>query len=97
MNVKNWLTKVDAIKDLVGNPSNCESECDKPCDIRKYTDDKNCKCRKKLVYKVVEKCSKNINEIEMISVTLNDYGSVYNSRRICIALFSIAFFNNNRH
>ena len=34
------------------NPSNCE--CDKSCDVGEYLDCKNCKCRKRLVYKLVE-------------------------------------------
>ena len=27
-------------------PSNCESECDKSCDVDEYLDHENCKCRK---------------------------------------------------
>ena len=36
------------------NPSNCECECDKSCDVGEYLDCKNFKCRKRLVYKLVE-------------------------------------------
>ena len=32
------------------NPINCESECDKSCDIGGYLDCENCKCRKRLVF-----------------------------------------------
>ena len=42
MNATNWFTKEDAIK----NPSNCDCECDKLCDVREYLDYKICKCRK---------------------------------------------------
>ena len=42
VNATNWLTKEDGIK----NPSNCDCECDKLCDVREYLDYKNCKCRK---------------------------------------------------
>ena len=28
------------------NPSNCECECDKACDIGEYLNYENCKCRK---------------------------------------------------
>ena len=40
----------DQIKNTNGfiwNPSNCECECDKSCDIGEYLDYENCRCRKK--------------------------------------------------
>ena len=46
------------------NPSNSECECDKLCDTGKYLDYKNCKFRKKLVDKLVEECSENIDEMK---------------------------------
>ena len=42
-------------KGSIWNASNCECECDKLCDIGKYLDYKNCRCRKKLVDKLIEK------------------------------------------
>ena len=36
------------------NPSNCQCECDKSCDVREYLDYENCKCRKKLIDELVE-------------------------------------------
>ena len=42
VNAMNWLTKEDVIK----NPSNCDCQCDKVCDVREYLDYKNRKCRK---------------------------------------------------
>ena len=50
----------------IGNPSNCECECDKSCDIGQYLDHKNCKCRKELINKLNEECSEDINGNEMI-------------------------------
>ena len=35
-------------KGFIWNPSNCECECDKSCDIGEYLDYKNCTCRKKI-------------------------------------------------
>ena len=35
-------------KGFIWNPSNCECECDKSCDIGGYLDYENCKCRKKV-------------------------------------------------
>ena len=47
------------------------------CNIGQYLDYKNCKCRKKLIEKLDEKCSEDINRNEMINnMTLNDYGRV---------------------
>ena len=60
-------------KGFIWDPSNCECECDKSCDVWEYLDYKNCKCRKKLTGKLVEECSINIDENEMIySNNLND-------------------------
>ena len=33
-------------KGFIWNPSNCECECDKSCDIGEYLDNENYKCRK---------------------------------------------------
>ena len=41
-------------KEFIWNLSNCESECDKACDVSEYLDYENCKCRKKFVDKLVE-------------------------------------------
>ena len=78
-------------KGFIWNPSNCECECDKSWDVGEYLDYENCKCRKRLVHKLVEECSENIDENEMISVTLNDYRSVCGSCVIYTVLFIIAF------
>ena len=57
-------------KGFICNPSNCECECDKSCDLGKYLDYKNCKRRNKLVDKLVEERSKNIDENEMVLIKL---------------------------
>ena len=67
------------VKGLIWNPSNFDCGCDKLCDVGKYLDYENCKCRKRLVDKLVEECSDNIDGNEMI---YNDYGNVCNSCRI---------------
>ena len=53
-------------KGFIWNPSNCNYECDKSCDIGEYLDYKNCKSRRKIVDELVEECSENIDENEMI-------------------------------
>ena len=45
---------------FIWNPSNYECECDRSYDVGDYLDYKNCKCRKKLVDKLVEECSEMI-------------------------------------
>ena len=43
---------------FVWNANICENECKKLCDAAKYLDYANCKCRKRLIDKLVEKCEK---------------------------------------
>ena len=75
-------------KDFIWNPSNCDCECDKSCGVGKYLDYKNCKCRKRLIDKLVEECSENTDQNEM---THNDYENICNSCTIYIVLFVITF------
>ena len=53
-------------KEFIWNPSHCECGCNKLCGVAEYLDYKNCKCRNRLIDKLVEKCNKNIDENEMI-------------------------------
>ena len=58
---------------FIWNPSKCGCECDKSCDLEQYLDYESCNCRKKLIDKLVEECSEDINGNEMIfNGTLND-------------------------
>ena len=41
-------------KEFTWNPSNCECECDKSCNVIEYLDYGNCKCRKRLIDKLVK-------------------------------------------
>ena len=53
-------------KGYIQNPSNCECECDKSCDVGEYLDYENCRCRKKLVDKLLEEYTENIEEVEIV-------------------------------
>ena len=44
------------------NPSNCECECDKSCDISEYLDYEKCKCKKRLIEKLMDECDGNIEK-----------------------------------
>ena len=99
---KELIDKVICDKGFNWNPSNCECECDKSSDAGQYLDYKNCKCKKKLVDKLVEECNENIDEKELHSTellsykmiynkTLNDYRKMCGSCTIYIVLFTIFF------
>ena len=83
-------------KEFIWNPSNWNCECNKSDDVREYLDFKNCKCRKNMIDKVVEECSENINESEVIynstvnAIPLNDYRKI-NSCTVYIVLLIIFF------
>ena len=79
-------------KGFIWNPSNCECECDKSCDVGKYLDYKNCKYRKKLVDKLVEECTENIDEVKIAEVTLFERrNECKSSCTICVVLIAIVF------
>ena len=60
---KELIDKKVCNKGFIWDPSNCE--CDKSCDIGEYLGYSNCKCRKKLVDKLIEKCTENIEETRL--------------------------------
>ena len=73
---KELIDKGMCDKGFIWNPSNCECECDKSCDIGKYLDYKNYKFRKKIIDKLVEECSENIDENEILyNETLDNISS----------------------
>ena len=45
------------------NPSNCDCEYGKSCDVGECLGYENCKCRKKLIDKLVEECTENIDKV----------------------------------
>ena len=57
-------------KGFIWNPSNCECEFDKNCDIGEYLDHENCKCRKKLVDKLIDECTETTEEVKLAKITL---------------------------
>ena len=79
------------------NPSSCEWECDKSCDVGEYLDYKNCKGIKRLVDKLVEECSENIDGKKLhlsemfYNSTLIDYEKLCRSCTTYIVLFVILF------
>ena len=93
---KEFIDKGACDKGFIWNPSNCECECDKSCDIDEYLDYSNCKCRKKLFDKLVEECTENIEETKLVEKTSakNENKHKCSSCTLYIVLFSIIFTIN---
>ena len=91
---KELINKGVCDKGFIWNPSNCE--CDKSCDIGKYLDYENCKCRKRLIDKLVEECTEIVEEVKPAVITLaeNENGYKCSSCTLYILLFSILFTIN---
>ena len=93
---KESIDKEICDKGCIWNPINCECECDKSCNVGEYLDDKNCKCRKRIIDKFVDECSENIYEnettdvIPLNAIPLNVYKNVCNSCMVYVVLF-VAF------
>ena len=74
---------------IIWNPSNCECECDKSCDVGEYLDYENCKCRKKLVDKLVGECTETVEEVKLAKITLSENE---NSIIVVLAQFILYYF-----
>ena len=80
-------------KGFIWNPSNYECECQKACDVREYLDCENCKCRRKLVSPLSEKCTKTVEEVKLAKITLAENENSYKcpSRTPYIVLVVVVF------
>ena len=72
---KEFIDKGICDKGFIWNPSNCEYKCDKSCDAGEYLDYGECKREKKLVNKLVEECTENIDEVKVARMALFDRGN----------------------
>ena len=90
---KELIDKRVCDKAFIGNPSNCECECDKACDVGEYLDYEHCKYRKKLVHRLVDECTKTAEEVKLAEITYaeNENSYVCSSCTVYIVLM-IAFF-----
>ena len=81
---------------FIWNPSNCECECDKSCDIGEYLDYENCKCRKRLIDKLVDECTETVEEVKTAIITLAENENNYkcSSCIVYTVLFGIFFTIN---
>ena len=72
--INGWIKGV-CDKGSICNPCNCECECDKSCDVDECLDYENCKCRKKLIDKLAEECTVNIDEVKTTEMALFENGN----------------------
>ena len=81
---------------FIQNPSNSECESDKTCDVGEYLDYESCKCRKKLVDQIIDKCTETIEEVKLAKITLANNESSYkcSSGTVYNVLFWIFFTIN---
>ena len=84
------IGKINCDKGYSRNPSNCECECDKSCNIGEYLDYKNCTCKKSIIDKLIDDCTNAIEADNDILVTLSN-NTVYLSLFIVfLVLFLIS-------
>ena len=78
------------------NPSNCECECDKGCGVGEYLDYEHCKCRKKLIDKLVDECIETVEEVKLAKITRAENENSYKCsfRTVYIVLFWIFLTTN---
>ena len=62
---KELIDKCACDQGFIWNPSNCECECDKSYVVGKYLDYEKCKCRKKLVDKLVGESTKIVEKAKI--------------------------------
>ena len=78
-------------KEVIWNPSNGECECDKACDVGEYLDYENCKCRKKLVDKLVDESTETAEEVKLAKITLAENENSYKCSS-CLAQCILCYF-----
>ena len=90
VNVKNQLTE-HAIKDMLGILVTVNGHV--ICDIGKYLEYENCKCKKRLIDKLVDECNETVEEVKPAITTLAENENSYkcSSCTVYTVLFWIFF------
>ena len=81
---------INCNKGYTWNPSTCECQCDKWCKTGQHLDYKNCVCKNKLIGRLIEECTRVINE-----TMINNKDNVDNCntlQNVFIGLFSVSVF-----
>ena len=79
-------------KGYAWNPSNCECECDKSCDIGEYLDYENCKCKKKLFAPLIEECTETVEEVKLANITLSKNEDSYKCNPCIVYIVLLLIF-----
>ena len=92
---KELIDKRVCDKAFICIPSNCDCEYDKACDVGKHLDYENCKCRRKLVGKLVDECTETVEEVKIAKITLAKNENKYkcSSCTLHIVLMIVVFTN----
>ena len=85
---KELIDKRVSDKGFIWDPSNCDCKCDKFCNISQYLDYSDCKCKKKLIDPLIEKCTENDNETKIVNTTVKNKNS---SCKVYIVLITVVF------
>ena len=90
---KELIDKEVCDKGFIWNPSDCECDCDKACDIGEHLNIENCKYRKTLVDKLVDGCIETVKEVKLVKITLaaNESGNKCSSCTVYIVLMIVGF------
>ena len=83
-------------KGFIWNPNHFECECDNACDIGEYLDYENYKWKKKLVDKLVDKCTETVEKVKLAKITIVENKNSYkcSSCPVYTVLFWIFFTIN---
>ena len=79
---------INCTKGYTWNMSTCECQCDMWCKPGQYVDHKNCVCKNKLIGRLIEECTNDINE-----TMINNKDNIANDNtlwNLFIGLFSVA-------
>ena len=83
---------------FIWNPSTCKCKCDKSCNVGEYLDYVNCKCKKRLIDKLLEKIDEYIDGSKMVyNATLSDYGRVIIVLHAIRSIINHSVHNNYGH
>ena len=85
---KELIDKEVCDKGFIWNPSNCECECDKSCNISQYLDYSDCKCKRKLIDPLIEKCIENDDQTKIVNIIVENENS---SCKEYIVLMTVVF------
>ena len=86
---KELIDKGICNKGYIWNPSNCKCEYDKLYDFVEYLDYKNCKCRKRLVGKLIEEYNENIAQTSLIKINSTKCKHNYRILQLCNFQYSL--------